>query len=424
MAFLRIYKVKIDWAFDKDSKDHPKTINPTLKIHYMGLDTHCLPEGFEVPDVADAMETSQYILTHLEMVPPAMEKATQEYQFPSIITVFKNTTSISIGQAGPARSSLAPSTLLWAWKMVAHRPAPGCLASGFNQLSAKMKTTDSARSRAYLSIEKHSSTPIHNNVLAVTPFRNNTILAVAFADGTVAWLDHEEKQAIQPNYNFTEITSLAQSGFAFEGSEPAIHLDLSPNGCLIAYQDVEGALKLRHMENVVSSLESPSDGERRTAIATALALQYDSGLMQFHAFLDDIISLMGPSTDTELVYEFLEQVYAGVGLSLDFSSEDGSKATRVLFSPAGLVQKVIGAQAVLGSFNRGRRPMSAKLAFVTLQLRLSAYVVMMTVRTESELKPGKCHCYLLVAHNANSPHQKWPPLSSAWSNGASTSWST
>lgn len=411
-ASLRMYKIKVDWGFNKDSKEQPKQINPVLKVTPFSMQAHCFPDG---PDNGEAEDVTgfggsdgaRYTLSHLQMIPPPMDQPVSENRFPTIITVFRNMATVASAVAGPAQQSpFAPPTLLWTWKLVAQPSALGCLASGFDQVSAKKRPTEGARSRAVLAIEKHSSTPIHNNVLSITPIRHNTILAVAFADATVDWLDHETKQPIQADYNFAEITSLPQSGFTFEGTEPVVTLELSPNACLAAYQDAAGALKLRQVENIVSSLDAPSDDERRTAIATALALQYDSSLLQYRAFLDDILSLMPPSTDVALTYEFLEQTHSALGYSLDLSSDDPSKATNMHFRTP-WIQKLLGAQACLGPAQDGQPWLPAKLALVTLNLRLVTFVIMMFFRHDLSLKAGKTP---LAVENGPSSRSPFPPF--------------
>lgn len=415
-SFLRLHKVKIEWGYNKDSKEQPKQINPTLRIHAFNVNTHCKPDGSEQGDMGSMSafgtnESAQYMLTHLEMVPPSMDLTNPDEKFPSILTAFKYVPSIVSSISVPAQQSpLTPSTLLWTWKLTAHPPSGGCLSPAFEQLAAKKKSIESARSRAFLEITKHSWIAVNNVVLSITPFRYNTIIALSLADGSVDWLHRDTMQPVQADYNFTEITSLPQSGFTFVTTDPVIATELSPSGCLAVYQDTEGALKLKQMESTISSLDAPTDDERRTAIATALALQWTSNLLQYRPFQDDIVSLMPPATDTTLMYEFLEQAHSALGYTLDFTSDDPSKASAMLFRTPWL-QKLLGAQAVLGSIKRGKRSLPAKLSLVTLNLRLAAFVIIMVFRIDVALKPGKLPLVSISGQSTDTPQELAASLS-------------
>lgn len=428
-AFLRLHKIKIEWGINKDSKEKPQLINPSVRVHAFNVNTSCKPDGSEQGDTADmsgfgANDSAQYMLTHLEMVPPPMDLTNTEEKFPSILTVFKYVPSIVASINGPIQQSpLTPSTLLWTWKLTAHPPAGGCLSSAFEQLAAKKKSIETARSRAFLEITKHSWIAVNNIVLSIAPFRYNTIIALSLADGSVDWLHRDSMQSIQPDYNFSEITSLPQSGFTFVSTDPVLATELSPSGCLAAYQDVDGALKIKQMESTISSLDAPIDEERRIAIATVLALQWTSGLLQYRSFLDDVLSLMPPTTDAELMFEFLEQAHSALGYTLDFSGDDPTKATAMLFRTPWL-QKLLGAQAVLGSIKRGKRSLPAKLAFVTLNLRLASFVIIMVFRTDISLKAGRYSIRFKPQKIKLTCLKTWLFHSAVWSNGPSTSWST
>ncbi|KAF2094468.1 hypothetical protein NA57DRAFT_46246 [Rhizodiscina lignyota] len=384
---LRLYKIKVAWGVTKDQQDPTGKnfiLNPSLTFKALYIEPYCVPDGMDPADPTDmtglgAADGIQYMLTHLEMIQPALDTGAQEQSVNSILAVYKNVPSILPAPSGGAQpASLAPSSVVWTWQL---QPATtGSLSASFDQLSAKKKGTDSARLTSTSIIVKQAPNTFHNAILSVTSLRYNTIIALTMADGSAEFLRRDSMQPIQADYNFTEVYSLPQSGFAFVSMDPIINIELSPSGSMQAFHDSEGILKVRTMTSTVYDLANPVDAERRTAAATVLALQWASGLLQFRSFLDDILALIVPNSDAELAIEFIEQCVAATGYNLDFSSDEPQKPTLLLFRTP-WIQKLLGAQAALGLGKSSKRTLSAKMAFVTLNLRLAAFVIMMHVKS-------------------------------------------
>lgn len=392
---LRLYTVEVNWGASKDAQESQGkslSLNPSLKVSPVDVEPHCVPNGTDQTDPADMAglglgDGIHYVLTHLEIVPPALDTGSAGQRLNSVLAVFKNVPLvIPSTNDGTQPSSLSPSTLVWTWQL---QPATtGNLSSSFDQLSAKKKSTDSVKTKSSLTLIKQESNAFLNTVLLVTPLRYNTIIALTMADGSVEFLRRDSMQPIQADYNDSEVYSLPQSGFAFMSGESVVNVELSPNGCMQAYQDLEGKLKLRTITSTASDLVNPVSAERRKAIATSLALQWASGLLQMRSFLDDILALLVPNADPELIFEFTEQAVNAMGHNLDFSADDPQKPTIMLFRTPWL-QRFFGTQAALGMTRHGRRTLAAKLALVTLNVRLSAFVIMMSFRHDLSLKSGK-----------------------------------
>lgn len=397
---LRLYKIKIDWAMQQNQPQEgqqqqpAKVVNPTLKVTAAKLDTNCMPTSSDLPETGDlsafgASDSSQYMLTHLELITPSSDhnQADQQKLFPSVVTVFKNVSSIlPTLTSTPAPAHLSATTLMWTWEM---QPAHhSTLSSAFDQLAAKKKSTGSVKPRQFLKFKPNSPIPIDNTVLSITSTRSNTVLAVAMADGSVEFLKRDTMEPMQAEYNFSSVYTLSQSGFAFPASKPVLATELSPNlCCALSIIAESGETKLRAMESTIVDLANPENAQQRSATAAVLALQWSSGLFQFKSCLDDVFAVVQPHGDPDLQNEIIEKAYSAIGINLDFAGEDAQKSSQMFFRTPWL-QKLVAQQAVSDPAKNGRRSLSAKLAYLTLNARLAAFVTMMVFRRDQPLQPG------------------------------------
>lgn len=397
-ATLRLYKVNIDWAAaqvptQEGQQPSFKTVNPTMKVAPIKIISHYRPPLSSMSDQGDlsafgASDTAQYVLTHLNLVPPPLEQRGDDQQRlqPAVISIFKNVASILPSLAGvPVPSTIGVPDLIWTWEL--QQTQQSHLSNAFNQLASKKKAVDAVKAGHYLDIKHIISTPLHNTAVAITATRYNAIIAISMADGSVEFRKRDTMDILQGEYNFSSVYSLPQSGFCFAASEPVLDMALSPNDCCALSLSVDSdEASLRVMENQTVDLNNPETPQQRSATAAVLALQLCGGMLQIKGCQDDVYAAVHDG-DKTLQYEIIELAYSALGTTLAFIGDDAKETSQLLFRLP-WHQKLISQQTMLGQGKQGHRSLSSKLAFVTLGVRQAAFILTMVFRNDLALKAG------------------------------------
>lgn len=404
---LKIWRLRIEWrppAPQAPNGETPPPQPPGIKLSPVTTESDCFPPSM-LSNETDGLSLEPRIhvpsLTHFEFLPAEPERVHADKTFPTLLGVFHEFVAPSsvddiLGDAGRPYRASATCCL---WELKAGPPPK--LSDAFDTLSGKKRPLSSfAPHGQQWKLHQKAGWSSNMAILHVVSLRFNTVLAVAYADGNIEFRDRSTVSVIVAQQNPDEIHTLMQAGFTFFNSTPSLHLAFSPNYCLAAtIRDHEGdetkdsgRIKIRKMEFLLGNLDRPTDdatnanAEMLSNAAVALALHHSCACGQL-CTTDDLFAMLGPNVHSSLVHGFLHQAMRAMNLNLDYSTDEAHKNAYFLFRVPALY-KTLSAQAALGTAKDGTRNISAKLAWITLNLKLLATSMTLSLRPNETMKLG------------------------------------
>ncbi|KAL1634921.1 Mediator of RNA polymerase II transcription subunit 16 [Neofusicoccum ribis] len=194
----------------------------------------------------------------------------------------------------------------------------------------------------------------------------HTRFALYQSTGGVEFRDRYSMEIINADLNENKVSSLPQAGFSFTATDPALHMVLSPSACMLALLQQDGTITLKNMEFCLGSLNSGDNDP--------LVLQYSSASLQY-MFGDDIFAIMPADMDYNLKRLFLRGTHHCMNVVADYPPEDASQKSFEAIFRNNVLRGCLSTQNLLGMTANGSRTLSSKLAWITLSLRFTSFLL-------------------------------------------------
>ncbi|KAF2088775.1 hypothetical protein K490DRAFT_63988 [Saccharata proteae CBS 121410] len=381
---LHIYRIRIHWNLTKQQPGQLAMTSPVLEVSALKTEDNCSPTGSSLDVTDGAMDNEQQQvsfpaqLTHLTFVPTAPHEASS----PMILAVFSHTPAAIPSLVGQSSTQQPPFSILARWELTESKAG---LHSGLNQLSAKKKTTGNVEARRKLSLKRLPDIIQSSVTLSFYNLDYNTIFCLCQSDGRIEFRRRDTMEIMTADYNSDKVSSLIQAGFVFPSSEPALHVALSPSFCVAAMLQSDSTIALKSMEYSHGSLTTPTPtpDPKATAAVVAITLQHSSASLQYCS-TDDLLSILPTSTDATLKETFLSGTYNSMNIATDFTAEENAQTLMKQIFNNNLARGCLSAQSLLGTTAPGQQDLPGKLAWATLNLRLTTLAIAMSMQTKPE----------------------------------------
>ncbi|KAF2842252.1 hypothetical protein M501DRAFT_998516 [Patellaria atrata CBS 101060] len=372
-GLVRLYRIKINW------NGFPQQPNQTPAFATMSLKTedHCFPSRPSGEFDGQNLPSSRQ-LTYLEMIPIALEQ--REVTSLTIMAVFSSA-PMPPSLMDTTQQAHSPSSVIVRWDF---QQTMNKLHPSFDQLSSKKKPATSIDARKSFVLKRHPDVVTNNVVLAVFPLIQNTLYAFYLGDGSVEFRSRNSMEPVAADYNNDLVSSLPQAGFGFPIDEAGIQTALSPNFCLAAVMKADGSVHLKRMEYTLGSLATADDDPKYSAAAAAIALQHGSACYQYF-ISDDLFAMIPEDISPSFRRKLLSLIYKGLNNNLDFTAEETQQRQSQNLFRSPTLHKCLSAQCILGSSTPFKRDYAAKVSWVTMNIRLSTYILTMTVKNNQPL---------------------------------------
>ncbi|KAF2430482.1 hypothetical protein EJ08DRAFT_235033 [Tothia fuscella] len=402
---LRLFRIQVNWNSAANQDDGQPVeysfSSPTLEVSALLEEDSCLPTNtlaFDQHNSVDAtlVAHNSYQLTSLELLPNPPEFGKESsHGLATIMAVFTVLPPPPIIFDSIDPSVLLPDTtkqyqratsVISRWNLIkgAQNKLPPC----FEHLSVKKKSTTAIAPRHCIRLERLPDISCSSAILSSISLRNNTMFAFSMSDGNTYFRYRDTMDIVIQDGNDDEVHTLPQSGFSFPRIDPpSLCTALSPNACVVAFVKPDGVVKLESMKYDFDSLtEIPKDDPKEASLAAVIALQHAYSCMQYRSS-DDLLSILPTKLSETMTHSILSNATKFLSVTnFDYVSDEGQKHLQMLYKNHFLF-KCLSIQNILGSLdNKGAKKLSARLAWITINLRLVSVTVSMGMRSDQNLK--------------------------------------
>ncbi|OJD37608.1 mediator of rna polymerase ii transcription subunit 16 [Diplodia corticola] len=365
-----VYRVKINW-----NAQPGKSASPTFDIAPLKAEDDCSPLATNFDASASVLGSTQNLsfparLTHLSFIPIGPDPGPSP-SHPTVMAVFCHTPAPVPSLMDQTHSQQPPFSIISRWELHGSSYA---LHSGFEQLTAKKKAPGSAGQRQKMSFKRLPDIVLDSATLGLFNLDSYTKLALYQSNGGVEFRDRYTMDVITADSNENRISSLPQAGFSFPASDPALHMVLSPSACMLALLQPDGTITLKNMEFNHGSLNDGGSDPKTTAAIAALVLQYSSASLQYMPG-DDLFAIMPPDLNHNLKRLFLRGTHLCMNVVADYPPEDTAQKPFENIFRNNVLRGCLSTQNLLGMATNGSRDLSSKLAWTTLNLRFTSFLL-------------------------------------------------
>ncbi|TID21520.1 mediator of rna polymerase ii transcription subunit 16 [Venturia nashicola] len=388
---LKLYNINFHWNLpdNKDPQAQPLYImRPVIAVTSLLEIASCFPAGLssgaQGEDGASSVDHSlSYQLSYLELIPYAPEHGSKEPSERTVMAVFTVTPSSSeMIDSMQQYGQLSSTICRWELKTGLQDKVAHC----FDLLSVKKKACSAIHSRNRARLRRLTDISLHPAVLNVVPIRNHTMFAFTMSDGSIQFRYRDTMEIVTADDEHDEVQTMPQSGFAFANIDTYLHTTFSPNACVVAMLNLDGVVKTEKIQYMPTSLNDiKEDDPRYGSVTAALALQHSSASMQYKS-TDDLLSILPKNLSEALTHGLLTKACKFLTVNFDFVSDDNQKQIPGLYRHH-LLFKCVSIQSTLGSSDKkGPRKLSARLAWITINLRLISLCISMNLRSNENLR--------------------------------------
>ncbi|KAB2577394.1 Mediator of RNA polymerase II transcription subunit 16 [Lasiodiplodia theobromae] len=367
---ILVYRVKINW-----NAQPGKSASPAFEISPLKAEDDCSPLGTNF-DANDAtLGSGQKLsfpakLTHLSFVPIGPDPGPSP-SHPTVMAIFCHTPAPVPSLMDQTHAQPPPFSIISRWELHSSSYA---LHSGFEQLTAKKKAPGSAGQRQKMNLKRLPDIVLGSATLGLFSLDFHTKFALYQSNGGVEFRDRYTMDIITADLNENKVSSLPQAGFSFSASDPALHTVLSPSACMLALLQPDGTITLKNMEFNLGSLNSGDTDPKIHAAIAALVLQYSSASLQYMPG-DDLFAIMPSDMDDNLKRLFLRGTHHCMNVLADYPPEDTSQKAYEQIFRNNVLRGCLSTQNLLGMTPNGSRNLSSKLAWITLNLRFTSFLL-------------------------------------------------
>ncbi|KAL1644776.1 Mediator of RNA polymerase II transcription subunit 16 [Diplodia intermedia] len=176
----------------------------------------------------------------------------------------------------------------------------------------------------------------------------------------------------QPPFSIISRWELHSSSYALHsGFEQLTAKKKAPGS---AGQRPDGTITLKRMELNHGSLNSGESDSKINAAITALVLQHSSAQLQYMPG-DDLFAIMPSDMDHNLRRLFLRGTHHCMNVVADYPPEDTAQKPFETIFRNNVLRGSLSTQNLLGMATNGSRDLSSKLAWITLNLRFTSFLL-------------------------------------------------
>ncbi|QDS74407.1 hypothetical protein FKW77_005772 [Venturia effusa] len=387
---LRVYKVSFNWNLPdpKDPQAQP-VMRPVLTVTSLFEEVSCFPSslypGIQGEDGASNPDNSlSYQLSYLELLPRAPEQSSKTPGEQVVMAVFTVTPAPS-AMMDSMQQYQQISSVICRWEL--STGLTDRVAQCFDLLSVKKKTCNAISPQNRARLRRLADISLHSAVLNVALIRNHTMFVFTMSDGSIQFRHRDTMEIVVADENHDEVHTMPQSGFAFSNTDTYLHTTFSPSACVVAMLKLDGTVKIEKMQYLLTPLNDIKEDDPKFGSVTAvLALHHASASMQYKS-TDDLLSILPTDLSQVFTHGLLTKACKFLPISFDFVSDDNQKQIPGLYRHH-LLFKCLSIQTTLGSSDKkGPRKLSARLAWITINLRLISLCISMNLRSNETLRP-------------------------------------
>ncbi|EKG19413.1 Mediator complex subunit Med16 [Macrophomina phaseolina MS6] len=367
---ILVYRVKINW-----NAQPGKSASPTFDISPLKAEDNCCPLGTNF-DTGDAtLGPSQKLslpakLTHLSFIATGPDPGPSP-SFPTVLAVFCHTPAPVPSLMDQTHTQQPPFSIVARWEL---HSSTYSLHSGFEQLTTKKKAPGLVGQRQNMSLKRLPDVVLGSATLGFTSLDFHTRFAFYQSTGGVEFRDRYTMDVVTADLSENKVSSLPQAGFSFPASDPALHMVLSPSACMLALLQPDGTITLKPMEFGLGSWDSGENDPKLNAAIAVLVLQYSSASLQYMPG-DDLFAIMPADMDYNLRRLFLRGTHHCMNVVADYPPEDASQKSFEAIFRNNVLRGCLSTQNLLGMSANGSRDLSSKLAWITLNLRFTSFLL-------------------------------------------------
>ncbi|GAB7348668.1 hypothetical protein MBLNU459_g7031t1 [Dothideomycetes sp. NU459] len=375
---LRLYRLGIGWNPSGGDALHPPSVNPQLNLKHVHILDRCMPQSHGRPfseGAPNMMHTSPIgaELSSIQIKPP-MSATDGPFMVMAVFTSSGSDDQLSQHSAGKF-------SVIARWEL---QQTESTLHESFKSLKPGTENPV-AGSKTVNSLRRLEDTMTSKIVLSTSSNFYNSIFAFAASDGTVEFRQRETMDVIVADGDGTRASSLAQNGFTFMPME-CVDIALSPGGCMAAVARPDGTVQLHTADYLHGWTGAKADDA--LAQAAIVSLVRVVGILICHQIgTDDVLAMIPTDLEQAFRHKFISELFRTVSRNTDYSQDEASKQSGKVMKDS-ILFKILGLQLVLGyKDNPAQRDISAKMAWVMLNLRVVCTSVAQSMSTNTPQTP-------------------------------------
>jgi mediator of RNA polymerase II transcription subunit 16 len=395
---LHLYRIETAWNVPADKRVQNAGLfeKPTLQVNLITIEDNCSPIDIAHEDLSNgttARGAAAAQLTHLHFLPVTPDQ--DDGSVPTVQAIFCQ-------PPNPISYDMHPQdtrhSVIVKWEV--HQQQQNQLHPALDQVTSKKKSVSSVPGQGILSLKRQPDFTLHAVVLAFHPIWYNMLLAICYSDGVIEFRKRTTMGIVMPDGNTDTVTSLMQAGYVFQHGEPLLHVDFSPNHCMVVGMQLDGTCKLRSMEYQHDMLSAADEDPRHSAALAALVLQFSSAANQYYSS-DDIFAILGPRVPKR-VHSFTNLLFDASKINIDCGIDDTSSNPLILLGRSPVFVKVLSAIHLLGSNGPTSRSLPSKMAWQVLNVKYVTQILMTIVRNhpdmnKSTIQPHYIPCFIGIS---------------------------
>ncbi|KAF2722726.1 hypothetical protein K431DRAFT_221355 [Polychaeton citri CBS 116435] len=372
---MKLYSISINWNATQDTRRPGMslmTVRPELELGHLTALERIFPQQ------ADGAK-----LTILKIVPAVPDAAEPPVStFATVVAVFAQVSMTAGLSTDPTQPQQDSFSIIARWHIETTTPT---LHESFSKLKGSKSTNANAGTKTIL--RRQPDTVSNKMILSLESQFFDTVIACGNSDGTIDFRDRYMLNTIDGFGDNDTVSSLPYNGFEHSQIEHSVHLAMSPDGSVLAYQLPYDKLQSKLMQQR-AGWQTMEDGVIDTkgfvaASVVCLARQY-AILSCGNCATDEILALLPSNLAIPMRHLFVRQVIRIISRNPDYSLlEPQKQQMQVLKEP--LLPRALSAQLVLGTHPiTGDRTLTGQIAWAILNLKLTCTALAQSVsRTEA-----------------------------------------
>ncbi|MCJ1251659.1 mediator complex subunit [Trapelia coarctata] len=379
---LRLYRVAIDWQVSP-GKDQAGSLPKVTLQHLETVDE------FQPASEQNNLQSNHYMmpsfearLSHLELLPPALDMLTKENTLPTILATF----SYLPPQYNGAETREQPFSIISRWEL---RSGKLALHSAFMSLTSK-KASSPSTLKEETALRRLEDVRLDRIVVQIQLLSDNITLSIAYSDGSVEFRDRTTLQNLPLDDMPNKATSLPQIGFRFGIVEPCLHMALSQHRCIKVFFGSDHEPKMSFLQPDPRDIEEETLFSVEKARAAFTLHQFRGAILgnnpdDILATMHDLMTHLTSAQTDQLTHGFLTDNYKISGMNFDRVFDVHMEKLLALSH----FQRGLSLQSALG--NRGPqvpRTVPSKLAWLMLNMRLMGLGIMFAYQNSGTAVEG------------------------------------
>ena len=362
---LRLYDITIQWNLPSEQVN---SVPADFQLKASLTATFLKKTKRFAPEMAGGSR-SFVKACHLHCLAPAPDSIEMPNKQPMILATYSVVNPLQAPSASPSYSSKlvacsvneATEHLHESFKELVNFNSAGKSGKIIKRVCGRIRGIETPTNylQSIISLSDFTDLDISGSILNVEPHQADTLVALLKADGSSELFDRSICKIMEVDVTSDIIRHPLNAAYSFP-SEDKLATDacLSPNGCMIARQDIDGQVMLQRMERLVHASDD-------RALAGLTMLLANSTMLNIanDDLLDHQLDLRGVYAPIDILVEYFKTI----PVNFDFiAGEPQAKVNSFVMNPN--ITKSLGVvEAVLS--DKSPRSVPSKVASTVLELR-------------------------------------------------------